>query len=68
MNNRLTDKITFYQACFMSGMSSDTYEFLNKTLTDTQKLGFIENERETITDEGYESAVFELYCIQGNKS
>lgn len=55
--NKHTDMISFDQACFMSGMSADTLDHLASVLTLQQKLDFIQNERDTITDCGYEYAV-----------
>lgn len=55
--SKLTQPLTFNQACFISGMSADTMDFLSSTLTDEQKLAFIQNERTTVTDEGFNLAV-----------
>ena len=55
--DRLTRPLTFSQACFISGMSADTLDFLDSILTEEQKQAFIQNERETITDAGFELAV-----------
>ena len=54
---RLTHPLTFAQACFISGMSADTLDHLDSVLTEQQKLDFIQNERETITDEGFDLAI-----------
>jgi hypothetical protein len=54
---RLVQPLTFEQACFISGMSADTCDFLNATLTDDQKADFVQNERETVTDEGFDLAI-----------
>ena len=55
--SRETDNISFKQACFISGMSADTFDFLSSTLTNKQKEDFIKNERETVTNCIYYKAI-----------
>lgn len=50
-------RITFAQACFISGMSADTLVFLEEILTDEQKKAFVQNERDTCPCDMFKKAM-----------
>ena len=57
--NKQKVKLSFYGACFLTGMSADATDYFGKILSEEQKNDFIQHERDTIPQSSFD----EVYDI-----